>query len=591
MKNISMFLICCIVGIIGKAQNCPEIQELKANLNMKDRPFETIDKIGGIEFRFLKCYANTSDKTTRFDFIITNIDNKEVFGAIGELTVIDMEGNVYFSDYLQGIKHDYYGRDTRALYKGQSMKVNAKIEGVAPNIRYFRLVAFKFAHLHNYTMQYKDVRISYPDEQKKVVPATSTQSNLEDNYMSLIKKASSYYNESKFDQALAGFEEAYKVKKDTLACLYAGASANFLKNTEKTKVYLKDFIALGGKATFAYEVLKSLGENPETIKPKNITSINFTGYPSQNWLGLWSGQIDSPMLLSLYLNVEQISDNKFTGYYYHQPLTIPGDKGRHASGTINGNKIRFLIEQNWFEGTLSGNKIEGRGDLRSKNDAVFWLKKGGNTETANFYEYRGRIIDKKTKTVPNGVMVYYEDISTGETLGQTDVNANTGEYVINLPYGKRYGITAKAQGFVASSISIDLVKSNAKPVLKNADLYVIPIESGASINLNNIFFNAGKSNLLPESFAELNRIADFLTENKNVVVEIGGHTDNVGNDQTNLTLSQDRADAVRFYLLSKGIKIVRLQAKGYGKNLPVATNTTEDGKAQNRRVEFMIMKK
>lgn len=213
------------------------------------------------------------------------------------------------------------------------------------------------------------------------------------------------------------------------------------------------------------------------------------------------------------------------------------------------------------------------------------------TSTATtFYEYRGRIIDKKTETVPGGAIVYYEDMATGENLGQTGVDAQTGNYTLRLPYGKRYGITAKAKGFVASSTTIDLSQPNVRPTLKTTDLYVAPIAVGSTINLNNIFFASGKSNLLPESYTELNRIADFMTENPGIAVELGGHTDNLGNPQTNMTLSQDRADAVRSYLIAKGLQTSRLRTKGYGATRPVATNTTDDGRGQNRRVEFVILR-
>lgn len=213
-----------------------------------------------------------------------------------------------------------------------------------------------------------------------------------------------------------------------------------------------------------------------------------------------------------------------------------------------------------------------------------------SAKPTNTFQYRGRIIDRKTKTVPSGTVILYEDLNTGEVLGQTNVDGQTGDYVLELPYGRRYGITAKAEGFVASSVSLDLNKPGSKPIVKSTDLYVAPVEAGTTVRLNNLFFATAKSNLLPESYAELNRIATFLTNNGSVAIEIAGHTDNIGNDQTNVVLSQDRADAVRYYLQSKGIPVNRLNAKGYGKTRPVTTNATEDGKAQNRRVEFVILR-
>ncbi len=193
--------------------------------------------------------------------------------------------------------------------------------------------------------------------------------------------------------------------------------------------------------------------------------------------------------------------------------------------------------------------------------------------------------------------VVYYNLTTNEQLGEIPVAAN-GSYQFALPRGQRYSLQVVGDGeFVASSQNIDLretkVVNGKKTTLSKSytvrEVVTMPIEAGSAIALNNLFFATGKNTLLPESFAELNRLAELMEANASMKVEIAGHTDNVGGDAPNLELSQDRADAVRFYLLSKGISSIRLRAKGYGKVRPVAPNTTEDGKAQNRRVEFVIL--
>jgi outer membrane protein OmpA-like peptidoglycan-associated protein len=110
------------------------------------------------------------------------------------------------------------------------------------------------------------------------------------------------------------------------------------------------------------------------------------------------------------------------------------------------------------------------------------------------------------------------------------------------------------------------------------------------VPLNNIFFEYAKATLQKESFPELDRIAETLKENINLTIEIQGHTDNVGSNESNLKLSQDRAESVRSYLLSKKIPTNRVTSVGFGETRPIATNDTEEGKAQNRRVEFVIVK-
>jgi len=121
-------------------------------------------------------------------------------------------------------------------------------------------------------------------------------------------------------------------------------------------------------------------------------------------------------------------------------------------------------------------------------------------------------------------------------------------------------------------------------------LYLVPIQVGETVRLNNIFFDFGKSTLRAESFPELNRIVSLMSLNPALEIEIAGHTDNTGADNFNLQISDERAKAVKAYIISKGISETRISAKGYGKTKPVAGNDTEAGKQLNRRVEFTIQK-
>jgi len=109
------------------------------------------------------------------------------------------------------------------------------------------------------------------------------------------------------------------------------------------------------------------------------------------------------------------------------------------------------------------------------------------------------------------------------------------------------------------------------------------------VRLNNIFFETAKADLKEESDAELSRLISLLNQIKGLVVEIGGHTDSVGSDEYNLNLSNLRAGAVRDYLLEHSIDTARVVSKGYGETVPVDTNETDEGRQQNRRVEFKIL--
>jgi outer membrane protein OmpA-like peptidoglycan-associated protein len=111
-----------------------------------------------------------------------------------------------------------------------------------------------------------------------------------------------------------------------------------------------------------------------------------------------------------------------------------------------------------------------------------------------------------------------------------------------------------------------------------------------SVRINNIFFEYDKAILKPESFPELNRLVKMLKGIPGIKVEINGHTDNIGSADYNIELSEKRALSVINYLKENGLQDIEFIAKGYGKTVPVATNDTDEGRAQNRRVEFRIIK-
>jgi outer membrane protein OmpA-like peptidoglycan-associated protein len=106
--------------------------------------------------------------------------------------------------------------------------------------------------------------------------------------------------------------------------------------------------------------------------------------------------------------------------------------------------------------------------------------------------------------------------------------------------------------------------------------------------LQGIQFETGKADIKPFSFPLLNQIANILILNPTYLIEIQGHTDNVGKPEMNLNLSDRRAESVRQYLISKGIDEKRMTSHGYGDTKPVATNKTSKGRALNRRVEFVV---
>jgi outer membrane protein OmpA-like peptidoglycan-associated protein len=114
------------------------------------------------------------------------------------------------------------------------------------------------------------------------------------------------------------------------------------------------------------------------------------------------------------------------------------------------------------------------------------------------------------------------------------------------------------------------------------------VERGKVIELRNVLFATASAQILPPSFAELDQLAAYLRENPSVTIEVAGHTDSIGNEAYNLKLSQDRANAIGKYLVDRNIAAGRLVTRGYGKQLPIASNQTLEGRQKNRRVEFKI---
>jgi OmpA-OmpF porin, OOP family len=203
----------------------------------------------------------------------------------------------------------------------------------------------------------------------------------------------------------------------------------------------------------------------------------------------------------------------------------------------------------------------------------------------------GRVIDPKTGK-PVAARIIYQTLPDGAEVGEANSDPNTGEYKIALPYGQKYAIRPVSPNFIAEGDNIDLTdKTKGYQEIKGKDLKLIPIEIDGIVRLNNIFFDLGKADLRPESAPELDRMVTTLNDLPKLVIEIGGHTDNTGGNAINAKLSQDRADAVREYFISKGIEPDRVASKGYGETKPVAANDTEAGRQQNRRVEFLIVKK
>ena len=187
------------------------------------------------------------------------------------------------------------------------------------------------------------------------------------------------------------------------------------------------------------------------------------------------------------------------------------------------------------------------GKARPNDEIIFVSSKTGNTfKSISNSEGKSAIVLKKADKYE----VFYNNLNENEKVQEFEIPDSKGKYSINL------------------SLKYDPPRT---------------------ITLKNVFFDSGKAILKKESYTALNDLYDALKMKPAMVIEIAGHTDNVGSKEANQLLSEQRAVSVRAYLIRKGIEGSRIQAKGYGDTEPVAYNDNSEGRQQNRRTEVRII--
>ncbi len=189
----------------------------------------------------------------------------------------------------------------------------------------------------------------------------------------------------------------------------------------------------------------------------------------------------------------------------------------------------------------------------------------------------GQILDYKEKTPIKA------EVEIKEANVKITTEPLTGIYRIELPVGT-YTAVVTSEGYVPQTAPIIIEKDKAQE--KNFYL----VKKGMVITLRGIYFDFNKATIRPNSYPTLDSAAQILKDNPKIIVEIQGHTDNIGSDEYNKKLSLQRAQAVvKYFVKNHGIDIKRLRAVGYGEEKPIADNSTEEGRALNRRVEFVII--
>jgi outer membrane protein OmpA-like peptidoglycan-associated protein len=224
-----------------------------------------------------------------------------------------------------------------------------------------------------------------------------------------------------------------------------------------------------------------------------------------------------------------------------------------------------------------------------ENEDIYWLNLPKALRPDPVATVSGRLIDKNNHSV--AAEIRWDDLETGKNVGLSKSDPTDGSFFIVLPLGKIYGYYVNDDKYFPASNNIDL--RNNKPIQIEENINIVSLkqmtDDSTSVSLNNIFFNLTESIILPHSTSELKRVASII-KSLNVKIEISGHTDNTGDDNQNQILSEQRALAVKNFLVKEGCSTDKITFIGYGKTKPIASNDTDAGKAKNRRVELKCIK-
>ena len=336
----------------------------------------------------------------------------------------------------------------------------------------------------------------------------------------------------------------------------------------------------GGKGKMDIWRAEKLGVSPEGFpvygKVENLERVNTPGndlspfihadgktlyFASDYWPGMGGKDL-------FYIRLDSI--NKMPPQNLGYPINTSADE--------EGLVVEVSGERGWY--TVNNKGFGGR-DIYNfampqafRPDPVSWVK--------------GKVTNRITGNQISADIVL-NDLVTNTLIQHQYPFENEGEFLFCLPAGHNYGLNISKEGYLFHSENFNLLNTFSRQKPMTLEIAMDPIETGKSVILKNIFFDTDSFNLKPESKGQLAEIMDFMKGNPGLVIEIGGHTDDQGSESHNHILSEQRAEAVVQYLIAHGISSARLKSKGFGFSVPLTDNTTEEGRAQNRRTEFKII--
>ena len=252
----------------------------------------------------------------------------------------------------------------------------------------------------------------------------------------------------------------------------------------------------------------------------------------------------------------------------------------NSNGDENGLNLTAYGSYAFF----ASNNLNGSGGFD-----IYTFELPANLRPRSVTYVKGTVNDAVTKQ-PLEAAVEIIELDKNSPVYQDYSSIDQGDFLATLTTGRNYGLNISKDGYLFYSANFSLVGyKDTKPF--NIAVLLQPIEVGNKVILKNIFFDTNKFDIKGESKSEMQKLVEFLNLNPTVRIEVSGHTDNVGNDQSNQILSENRAKSVYRYLIANGVSAARLTYKGYGETQPVASNDNDEDRSRNRRTEFKIVAK
>lgn len=248
------------------------------------------------------------------------------------------------------------------------------------------------------------------------------------------------------------------------------------------------------------------------------------------------------------------------------------------------DEINLIVAPNGLSAYISSDQYRGSGGF---DIYQFELSEPFRPDPVTYI--RGVVYDSKTGE-KLAAEVELTTVSSGEILSRSVSDEENGDFLMALPIGEMIAFNVSKTGYLFFSENYDLNSKGSKAEPVQIRIPLKRIVAGEILILNNIFFDTDQFDLKETSFPELDKLIRIMAENKNLCIEISGHTDNVGSRDYNLELSEKRAKAVVDYLVKNGVNQQRLNYRGMGFEQPIKTNETEYGRSKNRRTEVRILK-